>query len=189
MYVIKKAKPLSITGGTRRTVVIFVEVFGRRPQPHCLWWRSSHPPPNFEGEKEGNSRREKREEKEADENPREIHRPGRASKRYENYAFSGPYRRGVAFTSCRCLFSQLLGASCLRWRTTWLLCSRLVRSYHAVVIIAFSRWRFLIIWSLAACFEHGLLVSGRDQDTKKVGVIDEKYIPFAQQARSRSRWL
>lgn len=31
----------------------------------------------------------------------------------ENYAFSGPYLRGVAFTSCLCLFSQLLGASCL----------------------------------------------------------------------------
>lgn len=54
------------------------------------------------------------------------------------------------FTICLCLFSQLRGASCLRWSTTWLLCKRLVRSYHAVVIMAFSRCRFLMICSLAA---------------------------------------
>lgn len=49
-------------------------------------------------------------------------------------------------TICLCLFNQLLGWSFL-CRTTWLLWSRLVRSYHAVEIMAFSRWRFLIICS------------------------------------------
>lgn len=56
----------------------------------------------------------------------------------------------LPFTICLCLFSQLLGWSFL-CRTTWLLCSRLVRSYHAVEIMAFSRWRFLMICSWAAC--------------------------------------
>lgn len=56
----------------------------------------------------------------------------------------------LPFTICLCLLSQLLGWS-LRCSTTWLLCSRLVRSYHAVEIMAFSRWRFLIICSCAAC--------------------------------------
>lgn len=60
-------------------------------------------------------------------------------------------RQGSPFTICRCLFIQLLGISCRRWSTTWLLCSRLVRSYHAVAIMAFSRCRFLMIWSFAAC--------------------------------------
>jgi hypothetical protein len=57
----------------------------------------------------------------------------------------------IPLTNCLCLFNQLLGTSFRLWSTTWLLCSRLVRSYHAVVIMAFSRCRFLIIWSLAAC--------------------------------------
>lgn len=56
----------------------------------------------------------------------------------------------LPFTICLCLLSQLLGWS-FRWSTTWLLCSRLVRSYQAVAIIAFSRWRFLMICSCAAC--------------------------------------
>jgi len=60
------------------------------------------------------------------------------------------YRLGVAFTICLCLFNQLLGASCLRCSTTWLLCNRLVRSYQAVAIKAFSRVRFLIMVSFAA---------------------------------------
>lgn len=58
----------------------------------------------------------------------------------------------LPLTICLCLFSQLLGWSFL-CRTTWLLCSRLVRSYHAVEIMAFSRWRFLMICSWAACGE------------------------------------
>lgn len=56
----------------------------------------------------------------------------------------------LPFTICLCLFSQLFGWSFL-CRTTWLLWSRLVRSYHAVEIMAFSRWRFLMICSWAAC--------------------------------------
>lgn len=59
------------------------------------------------------------------------------------------YLLGVALTICLCLFSQLLGWS-FRCNTTWLLWSLLVRSYHAVEIMAFSRWRFLIICSWAA---------------------------------------
>jgi len=54
-------------------------------------------------------------------------------------------------TICLCLFSQLFGASCLLWRTTWLLWRRLVISYQAVVIMAFSRLKVLISWSYAAC--------------------------------------
>ena len=54
------------------------------------------------------------------------------------------------FTICRCLFSQLRGASCRRCSTTWLLCRRLVRSYQAVVIMAFSRCRLLMNCSVAA---------------------------------------
>lgn len=45
-------------------------------------------------------------------------------------------------TAARCFPNQLLGASLLRCNTTVLLCSRLVMSYHAVVISLFSRRRF-----------------------------------------------
>lgn len=60
------------------------------------------------------------------------------------------YRLEVAFTICLLLFNQLFGASCRRCSITWLLCNRLVRSYQAVEMSAFSRVRFLIVDSCAA---------------------------------------
>lgn len=61
--------------------------------------------------------------------------------------------RAVPLTICLCLLSQLLGAS-FRRSTTWLLCTRLERSYHAVAMRAFSRCRFLMTWSLWAWKVH-----------------------------------
>lgn len=51
------------------------------------------------------------------------------------------YLLPVGFKTCLCLFIQLLLVSLLLCNITVLLCTRLDRSYHAIVIIAYSRLR------------------------------------------------
>ena len=60
------------------------------------------------------------------------------------------YLLGVVLTICLCRFNHDFGTSCRLCRTTWLLCSLLVRSYHAVDMRAFSRVMFLRIDSVVA---------------------------------------
>jgi len=89
------------------------------------------------------------------------------------------YRRAAALTCSRCLPSQLLGASCLRCNTTWLLCIRLPRSYHAVVIRVFSRMIFLI----KASFADFTYVSWQFQIQLRVSIVQGKVNPLKQRGR------
>jgi hypothetical protein len=56
------------------------------------------------------------------------------------------YRR-TGFTACRCLFNQLFGASALLCSMTLLLDRRLFKSYHAVTMALFSRFRISFSFS------------------------------------------
>lgn len=59
----------------------------------------------------------------------------------------------VGFKTCLCLFIQLLLVSLRLCSITVLLCTRLERSYHAIVIMAYSRLRLAFSVRRAACRE------------------------------------